>query len=72
MAYVTTQIPVEKKSLLASISNAVGVFFASLTEANARAEKANRLFAMSDRQLSDIGLKREDIASRVFADMPAN
>lgn len=68
MAYTSTQAHTQKTSIWASVSSGISTFFAALVEANSRAVEVQQLQAMSDRQLADIGLDRQDIVSRVFAD----
>lgn len=68
MAYASTQTYTQKQSFLAAMANKVSAFFTALAEANARAGDVQRLQSMTDRQLADIGLDRQDIASYVFAD----
>ncbi|MCC1494910.1 DUF1127 domain-containing protein [Cognatishimia sp. F0-27] len=48
---------------------AIGDFFALITESNWRVREAERLQAMSDRELAQRGLRREDIGRHVFRDL---
>lgn len=68
MAYAATQNQVVKKSVFEAVTNAFSAFFKDLAVANARANEAQQLHSMTDRQLADIGVKRSEIAQRVFAD----
>lgn len=68
MAYLNTSIPAQKKSVLASIGDSVSNFFVNMMDAASRTSEVERMHNMSDRQLADIGLRREDIVRRVFAD----
>lgn len=68
MAYTATQSQVAKKSVFETVTQSVSEFFKALAVANARANEAQELYAMTDRQLADIGVKRTEIAQRVFAD----
>ena len=43
--------------------------FARIGENNSRVREADRLRSLSDSQLADLGVKREDIARHVFRDM---
>ncbi len=45
---------------------AVGNAMITMGEANARVRQANYLHSLSDRQLADIGIKREDIAQYAY------
>ncbi|WP_380058525.1 DUF1127 domain-containing protein [Falsihalocynthiibacter sp. SS001] len=70
MAFVSTEIQSAKApSALAAVGKKISAFWGSIIDANSRANEIQRLQAMSDRQLADMGLKREDIARRVFGDM---
>lgn len=66
MAYTATQAHVEKKSVFTSVFGFADRFFQALVEANTRASEIRELQDMSDRQLADIGLAREDIVRRVY------
>lgn len=68
MAYATTQEFAPKKSIWVSLINTISGYFADIMEANSRSLEVQRLQSMSDRDLADIGLARQDIVRRVFAD----
>ncbi|AML53169.1 DUF1127 domain-containing protein [Falsihalocynthiibacter arcticus] len=68
MAYASTEILAQKKSIWASVANGFSVFFTALIKANSRSAEIERFQKMSDRQLADIGLQRDDIVRHVFAD----
>ncbi|SHK28920.1 protein of unknown function [Shimia gijangensis] len=52
--------------ILAAPFVAIGNFMVTLGEANSRSRQASYLYSLSDRELADIGIKREDIAQYVF------
>ena len=61
---------------IAPASRGFGGFFSwfgtkmvELGEANSRVRRAERLNAMNDAELAELGLKREDIARHVFGDL---
>ncbi|MEY8096412.1 DUF1127 domain-containing protein [Falsihalocynthiibacter sp. S25ZX9] len=68
MAYASTELLAQKKSIWASVSNGFSAFFTALIESNSRSDQVERFQNMSDRQLADIGLDRDDIVRHVFAD----
>jgi len=56
------------RRLLTKPFNAIGTFFVALAESSSRMQLVNQLNAMSDAQLAEKGLTREDIVRHVFAD----
>ncbi|MFY0597771.1 MAG: DUF1127 domain-containing protein [Cognatishimia sp.] len=54
--------------LLAKPFIAIGTFLVALAESSSRMQLVNQLNAMSDAQLAEKGLTREDIVRHVFAD----
>lgn len=53
---------------IAGVFSAIGGFFTSVAMANARYQKITELQALTDAQLAERGLQREDIVHHVFAD----
>ena len=68
MAHVTTHTQ-HRGNVFVDAIDAIGRFFVLITESNYRVREAERLQRMTDTQLAARGLKREDIARHVFADM---
>lgn len=65
----TTSIaPISWGKIFTAPFRAIGHFFVLVMENNSRAQLAERLNAMSDAQLAEKGLKREDIVRYVFRD----
>ena len=54
---------------IAAIRSTFGTFFRRLADAQNRSEAVNRLQALSDRQLADIGIARDDIVRYVYRDI---
>ena len=54
---------------LTGLFRAIGTAMVTLTETNSRVRRAQALQALSDAELAEKGLKREDIARHVFGDM---
>ena len=54
---------------VAAIRSALGGFFRRVADAQNRSEAVNGLQALSDRQLADIGIAREDIVRYVYRDI---
>lgn len=52
--------------ILAAPFVAVGNILVKMGEANSRSRQATYLNSLTDRELEDIGIKREDIAQYVF------
>lgn len=52
-----------------SLWDSVTSFFESIVEAQSRARAIQTLSEMSDRQLADIGIARENIVQHVFRDV---
>ena len=48
---------------------AIGAALTTITESNHRVQQAQRLHQMSDAELAELGLKREEIAHHVFRDL---
>lgn len=70
MAHTTTHIPASGSILapVAKFFSALGTAFVSMGEASSKMRQVNALQALSDEELADRGLKREDIARYVFSD----
>ena len=68
MATATTNIATVSNPLRA-VFGGIWKALMAVTEANSRSKEFTRLSEMSDKQLSEIGLKRTDIARHVFRDM---
>ncbi|MDA7424999.1 DUF1127 domain-containing protein [Thalassococcus lentus] len=68
MANVTYSEP-RGRSFFGAVLQGIGDFFVAITESNWRVREAERLQAMSDQELAQRGLRREDIARHVFRDM---
>ena len=70
MAFVSTQDHTHVRgNILKSVGAAISRYFVASMEAASRSTQIQALQSMSDRQLADIGLKREDIARHVYSDM---
>lgn len=69
MAYAASFSNTAKSFSFRAVLSAVGAFFVRITEVQSRSAAVQELQGMSDRQLADLGIKREDIVRRVFADM---
>lgn len=54
---------------LSRVFRGIGDALITLTEANSRVRQAQALQALSDEELANRGLKRQDIARYVFSDM---
>ncbi len=69
MANITTQAPVAAPFGFAQrFWNWLGNAMVRLAENNARVRQAEALMSLSDQELAERGMKREDIAKVVFAD----
>ncbi len=66
MASIHTAAPTS--GLLTRIGETLGHFVVALATARGRAIEAERLHAMSDEKLAELGIKREDIVHHVFRD----
>lgn len=53
--------------ILAAPFVAIGNAMIAVAEANSHVRRAEALHAMSDEELADIGIRREDIARHVFS-----
>ena len=58
-----------RPSAIFKVVEAVSGFFSSLIDAQARARDVQRLHNMSDHQLRDMNVRREDIVRHVFRDV---
>lgn len=70
MAHATTTAPAAASGLFHVISDAflaIGRALVTIPETNERVRRAEILMAMSDAELAERGLRREDIALHVFA-----
>lgn len=56
------------RKILAAPFVAIGTFFVAIMESNSRVQEVDRLNAMSDEQLAELGLRRDTIVRHVFAD----
>lgn len=68
MAIALTHKPAFGLSVLAKPFNMIGDVLIAMGEANTRVRGMRALMEMSDEQLAERGLKRDEIAHHVFAD----
>ncbi len=69
MAFLSTSdFSAVRPSFLKAAFGAIGGFFTAVMDANSRQDQVQRLNAMSDQQLADFGVRREDIVRYVFRD----
>lgn len=70
MAYANTHIhgPALRELALAPF-RALGRGLVAIMESNSRVRRAEALHAMSDAQLAQLGIKRDEIAHHVFRDL---
>lgn len=54
---------------LSAVWSTISKWFWRIAETQSRAAELERLHAMSDRQLADIGVRRENIVDHVFRNM---
>lgn len=59
----------DRPAFFAAFSNRVVAFFERLAEAQNRTAAVNALQNLSDRELADIGIAREDIVRHVYRDI---
>ena len=64
-----TQNPADTRTGVAGFLEATYSFLASIGAANHRVQEVERLQALSDSKLAEMGLQRQDIARHVFRDM---
>lgn len=64
MTYYTETV--SRPSIWTRVARAVSGFFACVIEAQSRSREMQRLQEMTDRQLQDMNIKREDIVFHVF------
>lgn len=64
----TTAPAFDLAGFLRRSASAIGKAFVMISESNARMQAVQRLNDMSDAQLAERGLKREDIVHHVFRD----
>ncbi len=67
MAHITHSTP--SHSRIGSALAHIGAMLTTITESNHRLQLAQRLHKMSDSELAERGLKREEIAHHVFRDL---
>lgn len=60
--------PLSLGAILAAPFRAIGNFMVAIMESNSRIQRVDALNAMSDEQLAERGLRREDIVRHVFGD----
>ena len=65
MAYVATQKYTAKPSIFTALVQSVQNGFAAFIEARKTVAEIHALESLSDRQLADIGIRRDEIARRV-------
>tara|TARA_B110000902_G_scaffold81930_1_gene97211 strand:- start:316 stop:537 length:222 start_codon:yes stop_codon:yes gene_type:complete len=70
MAFLSTSdFSAVRPSFLKTVFAATGRWFAAVMEANSRQDQVQRLQIMSDTQLAEFGVRREDIVRYVFRDV---
>ena len=70
MANITTNAQATNWGLgLSGLFRALGNAIVTLGEANSRVRRAEALQALTDKELAEKGLKREDIPRHVFGDI---
>ena len=67
MAHTATHPVAPPRNPLARVAQAVWDFLVSIGEANSMVRQVNALQALSDAELAERGIKREDIARHVFS-----
>ncbi|SFK96314.1 DUF1127 domain-containing protein [Shimia haliotis] len=60
--------PISLGKILTAPFRAIGRFFVAIMENNSRVQRVDALNAMTDEQLAERGLRREDIVRHVFGD----
>ncbi|MCB1336071.1 MAG: DUF1127 domain-containing protein [Maritimibacter sp.] len=68
MAHIAIQTGVARPSLRAALTR-IAALFVAYTEARSRYPQVQALQALSDDQLAERGLTRDDIVRHVFADL---
>ncbi len=69
MAHVATQSAHwSPRAAISGVLASIGGFLTSVALANSRFQKVQELQALSDEQLAERGMKREDIVQAVFSD----
>ncbi len=70
MAFLsTTDFAANTPSVGQKIKSALGSFFTSIVRARSRQDQVQALDKMSDAELAEIGIRREDIVRHVFRDV---
>lgn len=70
MAFLSTsEFDVARPSFLKTALKAIGTWCTAVAVARSRSDQLERLSAMSDTQLAEFGVKREDIVRYVFRDV---
>ena len=70
MAFITaTASTPSRTSILSGLGVRISNFFVRIAEAQNRSVDVQRLESLSDRELADIGIKREDILRHVYRDI---
>ena len=59
---------VEELNAHPSVMERLGMLFETLVQSNVRVRELERLSAMSDEQLQNLGLRRDELVHRVFGD----
>ena len=65
----TSDFSAVRPSFLKTVFAATGRWFTAVMEANSRQDQVQRLQIMSDTQLAEFGVRREDIVRYVFRDV---
>ncbi|TCL00409.1 uncharacterized protein DUF1127 [Shimia isoporae] len=60
--------PISLGKIVAAPFHAIGRFFVAIMENNSRIQRVDALNAMTDEQLAERGIRREDIVRHVFGD----
>ncbi len=71
MAFITANPTQAPEPLVSRAFSTIFRGLVSIAESSNRMKSINRLQAMDDKQLADMGLRREDIARHVFRDVYA-
>ncbi|NIZ08486.1 DUF1127 domain-containing protein [Pseudooceanicola sp. HF7] len=64
MAQILTNVPAAPHG--ASLRHAIATFFGTFSSAIRANREVQELYALSDRQLAELGLKREEVAQYVY------
>ncbi len=70
MAYTTANTAADRSgNPLTTAFAAIGNWLISISESTARARRVEQLQNLSDAQLAELGIKRQDIVRHVFRDL---